>query len=169
MQPETPPADPNAPYMQTMVTYTAIGVSTGGYGLLQWDRDGHIRLYDVNAETKQVTKAIFECLPAQIQKVRVSLSVMSIKVNNKTHNLDFSGSTLPWLAAGGAVGLYMANKGTKQSGVQWWADNIKAQGVPVTQLNMGKLTLIVIGVVFGLSFLFIMISMIVALAGQVSQ
>jgi hypothetical protein len=52
--------------------------------------------------------------------------------------MDFSNSALPWLAAGGLIGLFMANRKTKQSGIQWWVDNIRAQGVAVKQLNILK-------------------------------
>jgi hypothetical protein len=132
---------PNNAYMQSRVQYftskTIFG-SGNGLGLLEWSKDGHIRLFAIDPGTGQSTGVVFDCLPSQIRKVRASLTHLGVYLDDKTCNMDFSNSALPWLVTGGIIGLFMASRKTKQSGIQWWVDNIKAQGVTVKQLNILK-------------------------------
>jgi hypothetical protein len=132
---------PNGAYMQSRVQYflgKTIYAGGSGLGLLEWSKDGHIRLFAIDPSSGQSTGVVFDCVPNQIRKVRASLTHLGIYLDDKSCNMDFSNSALPWLAAGGLIGLFMANRKTKQSGIQWWVDNIRAQGVAVKQLNILK-------------------------------
>lgn len=156
---------PSNAYMQSRVQYflskTILG-GGNGLGLLEWSKDGHIRLFAIDPGSGQSTGVVFDCLPNQIRKVRASLTHLGIYLDDKTCNMDFSNSALPWLAAGGIIGLFMASRKTKQSGIQWWIDNIRAQGVVVKQLNLFKwikISLLILLVPFVLLTLLALIAM----------
>lgn len=156
MQPEQTAPTPQGPYMQSRVQYFGKTIFGGGLGLLEWSGDNHIRLFAIDPATGQSKGLIFDCLPSQIRKVKATLAMLELHLDDKTHRMDFSASATPWLLAGGVLGLFMANRKQQQSGIQWWVDNLKNQGTVVKQFGMGKtikITLFVMLGFFGLLFL----------------
>ena len=158
MQPQeqTTPIQLQSPYMQSRVQYLGRTIFGGGLGLLEWSSDSHIRLFAIDPATGQSKGVIFECLPSQIRRAKASIALLELRLDDKKYLMDFSASATTWLSAEGALGLFMANKKEKQSGVQWWVDNLKNQGIEVKQFSMGKvfkITLFVMLGFFGLVFL----------------
>ncbi len=126
-----------AAYMQTKVHYMGATVFSGGLALLEWGGDNHIRLFIINPATNKPEKTVFECLPQDISKAKVSLTVLVLYIHGKSYRLDTSLSMIPWMETESLLGMYMANREVKESSVAWWADSLKAQGVTVSILKFG--------------------------------
>ena len=124
--------------MQSTVQYHAgrTNFAKAGYGLLEWTAEGHIRLFEVDPKAQKTTNLLFDLIPSQITKVTTSISILNFNFDNQVYSLDFTKSAFPWLAAGGTLGLGMAYKAKGNSGVDWWVDNLKNQGVQITDYNL---------------------------------
>ncbi|MCA9329412.1 hypothetical protein KDA11_02115 [Candidatus Saccharibacteria bacterium] len=147
-------------YMQNRVQYLGKTVFGGGMGLIEWGNDGHIRLFDIDPASGQSKGIIFDCLPSQIGKASASYGTLELWISGQKHRIDFSGASSSWIMAGGALGLLMANVKEKESGVQWWIDNLRTQGVNVRQFNQGKVIKYTLISVLGIVALFILITFI---------
>lgn len=124
--------------MQSSVQYTAGKFinAPSGYGLLEWAADGHIKLFEIDPQTQQSKGVLFNIVPSDIKKITTSLAMLNLKTQDKFFGLEFSQSATPWLMAGGVLGLAMSHKKTKESGIKWWVENLKKQGVKVTDFNL---------------------------------
>ena len=119
------------PYMQSRVQYFAgwTAFSGSNLGLLEWSADNHIRLFAIDPDTGGSTGLIFDCLPSQIRTARATVAGLTLYTDTGSYNLDFSTGAAAWLLTVGLLGLLMAQRKQRQSGVQWWVDSLRAQGV----------------------------------------
>lgn len=127
-------------------------------GLLEWSGDGHIRLFALDSATGQPADLIFDCLPSQIKRGRVSLGTLALQLPEKTYSLDFTGTFKKMLRMNLTWG-FMGDIKEPSSDLPWWVDNLKNQGVVVKQFNQRKFTNISVIVVFVLMVLAVVILM----------
>lgn len=149
MQPQQVDAQ-KTPLKQSRVEYNLTKL-----GLLEWSGDGHIRLFALDS-AGQPADLIFDCLPSQIKKGRVSLGTLALQLPGKTYSLDFTG-TFKQLLRLNLIRGYMGDIKEPPSDLPWWVDNLKNQGVVVNQFNQRKFTNISVIVVFVLMVLAVVI------------
>lgn len=125
-------------------------------GLLEWSGDGHIRLFAFDSTTGQPADLIFECLPNQIKRGRVSLGTLELRLPKKTYLIDFTGAFKQLVRLNLTSG-YMGDIKVPPSDLEWWVDNLKNQGVVVHQFNQKKATNISVIVVLVLMVLAVVI------------
>ncbi len=124
-------------------------------GLLEWSGDGHIRLFALDS-AGQPAELIFDCLPSQIKRGRVSLGTLALRLPEKTYLLDFTGAFKVLLRMNLTSG-YMGDVKEPPSDLPWWVDNLKNQGVVVKQFNQKKFSIISTIVVFVLMLVAVVI------------
>lgn len=115
-----------AAYMQSRVEYIITSKNTpnpisGGTGLLEWNNDGHIRLFAIDKMTNQVQQVLLDCLPAQIPKVKATWSQLTFNFgNSQLFSMSFSAKGFAWAAFWPTWGSwYLENKQAQASGIQW--------------------------------------------------
>lgn len=139
--------------MQTVVEYyKGITVFSGTLALLEWGADDHIRLFEIDHETKQSKGLVFDITPSQIARANGTVTNLQIKTTDgHRYTMELSSTAMPWLMGGGVAGLYMADNDAGKSGIDWWMDNLKNNGVRAGFFSTSKaikLFFIIGGLVF---------------------
>jgi len=154
------PTPTTAP-LQAVVEYLpGITVVNAKPALLEWGVDGHIRLFEMDFDTKQAKSVIFDSPVAAITKVTGSMIMLTFHIGEKKYNVQFSQTAAGKMGASG-VGLLLAYKETTESGIGLWIEKLKQNSVEVTTQGWGwalKWGLIVAGVILVGAFIFALIA-----------
>jgi hypothetical protein len=130
----TPVATSAAP-IQAVVEYlpnvTVVGAKPA---LLEWGIDDHIRLFEMDFDTKQAKSVIFDSPVNQITKVSGSMIMLTFHIGDKKYNTQFS-QTAAGKMGMSALGLMFAYKETTKSGIGLWTEKLKQNSVPVTVMG----------------------------------
>jgi len=131
---QTSNATPAAP-LQAIVDYlpgiTIVGAKPA---LLEWSLDDHIRLFEMDFDTKQATSVIFDTPISGITKVTGSMVMLTFHIGDKKYNTQFSQTAAGKMGFGG-VGLAFAYQETKNSGITVWTDKLKQNAVNTTVMG----------------------------------
>ena len=121
--------------LQAIVDYlpgiTIVGAKPA---LLEWSLDDHIRLFEMDFDTKQATSVIFDTPISGITKVTGSMVMLTFHIGDKKYNTQFSQTAAGKMGFGG-VGLAFAYQETKNSGITVWTDKLKQNAVNTTVMG----------------------------------
>jgi len=121
--------------LQAIVDYlpgiTIVGAKPA---LLEWSLDDHIRLFEMDFDTKQATSVIFDTPISGITKVTGSMVMLTFHIGDKKYNTQFSQTAAGKMGFGG-IGLAFAYQETKNSGITVWTDKLKQNAVNTTVMG----------------------------------
>lgn len=144
-QQATSPTSQSAAQLQAIVdlmpNVTVFGAKTV---LLEWGADNRIRLYEMDFDTNKAKSVIFDAAISDIKKVTGSVNMLTFHIGDKTYRTQFAAMRTGGM---GVVGLEVALKEVKTSGIKTWIDKLKQNGVQVKLFGWGASFAVAIGVV----------------------
>jgi len=149
--PQATSVSPAAQPLQAIVDYLP-GITIAGAkpSLLEWGLDDHIRLFEMDFDTKQAKSVIFDATIGTITKVTGSMVMLTFHTGGNKYNVQFSQTAAGKMGLG-AVGLAFAYQETKNSGINAWTNRLKASGVETKVMGWSwsiKWGLILAGIIF---------------------
>ena len=158
--PSTPLPAPTAQLQARVSYFSGITIASENYALLEWGADGRIRLFTMDADTNQAKEVIFDVALGEIEKVGGSGAMLVFVIAGKKYRVEFSGGSRLASATGSVIGLIVAYKLSKSSGVNNWLQALRSNNVKVTYITWGA----IIGICIGLVAAILIVATIVAFA-----
>jgi len=145
MNPSAPLPAPTAQLQARVSYYSGITIASENYALLEWGSDARVRLFTMNADTNQAKEVVFDVGLGEIEKIGGSGAMLVFLIAGKKYRIEFSGGSRIAASTGNIIGLIVAYRLAKSSGINNWLQAFRSNGVRVTYITWAMIMGISVG------------------------